>query len=202
MMVGMRGSELLAKVQTRFPQTIRILLTGHATLEAATRAVNVGGIYRFFTKPWDEAMLHLALSAATEKYNSDAERLRLQNALQQSEERYRTVVEQSPQAVVVHRDGTIIYANPAAIRMFGAASQKDLVDKPLLDRVHPDEHQAVLARLQNVPLEGSRSPMVERRYLRLDGSKFFFFCHPRILLSGIWFSGTDMVFEVLKAYLR
>ncbi|MFZ4441633.1 MAG: PAS domain S-box protein, partial [Syntrophales bacterium] len=172
MMEGMRGSELLDEVQRRFPHAIRILLTGHATLESATRAVNEGGIYRFFTKPWDESLLRLALSAATEKYNSDAERRRLQDALVQSEERYRTVVEQSPQAVVVLRNGTIIYTNPAAIRMFGAASLQDLAGKPLLDRVHPDEHQAVLARLPNVTPLGVISPMVERRYLRLDGSVF------------------------------
>ncbi|MEI7673334.1 MAG: PAS domain S-box protein, partial [Deltaproteobacteria bacterium] len=171
-MAGMKGSELLAEVQRRFPHAIRLLLTGHATLETATRAVNDGGIYRFFTKPWDDGMLRLALSAATEKYNSNAEKRRLQDALQQSEERYRTVVEQSPQAVVVLRDGTIIYTNPAAIRMFGAASLQDLAGKPLLDRVHPDEHQAVLARLQNVTPLGVISPMVERRYLRLDGSEF------------------------------
>ena len=104
MMVGMRGSELLAEMQKRFPHTIRILLTGNATLESTMRAVNEGQVYRFLTKPWDEGMLRLSLSTATEKYNSDAEKRRLQDALQQSEERYRTVVEQSPHAVIVHRD--------------------------------------------------------------------------------------------------
>jgi len=64
-MEEMQDSELLAEVQRRFPHTIRIMLTGHTTLEATTRAVNEGGIYRFITKPWDEAMLRLALSAAT-----------------------------------------------------------------------------------------------------------------------------------------
>ena len=172
MMEGMRGSELLVEVQKRFPHTIRILLTGQATLEASMRAVNVGQVYRFLTKPWDESMLRLSLSAATEKYNSDAEMRRLQDALLQSEERYKTVVEQSPQPVVVHRDGMIIYANPAAIKMFGATSLQALAGKPILDRVHPDEHEAVLARLQTVTLRGVISPMVERRYFRIDGSEF------------------------------
>ena len=169
-MVGMKGSELLAEVQKRFPHTIRILLTGHATLEAATRAVNVGGIYRFLTKPWDDGMLRLALSAATEKYNSDAEKRRLQDALLQSEERYRTVVEFSPHAVVVHRDGTIIYANPAAIRLFGAMSRQDLAGSPLIDRIHPDYRQTVLERVLKMATEGVSSPMIEMKYLRLDGT--------------------------------
>ena len=169
---GMQGSELLAEVQRRFPLTLRIMLTGHATLEAAMRAVNESGIYRFLTKPWDDAMLHLALSEATEKYNMEANSRRLQESLLQSEERYRAVVEQSPQAVVVHRDGTIVYANPAAIKMFGATSLQDLVGKPLLDRIHPDDQQTVQERLQTPLPWGVRSPVVERRYLKIDGTVF------------------------------
>jgi DNA-binding NtrC family response regulator len=50
-MPGMQGSELLSIVRKKFPDTIRIILTGHASLEAAIRAINEGEIYRFFTKP-------------------------------------------------------------------------------------------------------------------------------------------------------
>lgn len=76
-MVGMQGSELLAEVKRRSPQTVRILLTGHATLEAAMRAVNEGEIYRFFTKPWDDTQLRFALMSAVEKFNLEAENRRL-----------------------------------------------------------------------------------------------------------------------------
>jgi len=81
-MIGMQGSELLAEVRRCSPHTLRMLLTGHATLETAMRAVNEGGINRFLTKPWDDALLRLALSAAIEKYNSEAEKRRLQEELQ------------------------------------------------------------------------------------------------------------------------
>ena len=76
-MVGMQGSELLAEVKRRSPHTVRILLTGHATLEAAMRAVNEGEIYRFFTKPWDDMQLRFALLSAVEKYDLEAENRRL-----------------------------------------------------------------------------------------------------------------------------
>jgi two-component system probable response regulator PhcQ len=76
-MVGMQGSELLAEVRRRSPQTVRILLTGHATLDAAMRAVNVGEIYRFFLKPWDDTQLRFALMSAIEKYDMEAENRRL-----------------------------------------------------------------------------------------------------------------------------
>ena len=50
-MPGMSGSEFLAMVRAKYPQTVRIILTGHASLEAAIRSINQGEIYRFFTKP-------------------------------------------------------------------------------------------------------------------------------------------------------
>jgi DNA-binding NtrC family response regulator len=50
-MPGMSGSEFLGLVRRKYPQTVRIILTGHASLEAAIRSINEGEIYRFFTKP-------------------------------------------------------------------------------------------------------------------------------------------------------
>ncbi|MEJ5363882.1 MAG: response regulator [Desulfosoma sp.] len=50
-MPGMSGSEFLAVVRRRHPRTVRILLTGYATLDAAVKAINEGEIYRFLTKP-------------------------------------------------------------------------------------------------------------------------------------------------------
>lgn len=58
-MPGMRGSVFLKKVRERFPDTVRFMLTGKATLENALRAINEGGISRFFLKPcnsWDLAV--------------------------------------------------------------------------------------------------------------------------------------------------
>ena len=76
-MVGMQGSELLSEVKLRSPNTVRILLTGHATLDAAMRAVNEGEIYRFFLKPWDDMQLRFALMSAVEKYDLEEANRRL-----------------------------------------------------------------------------------------------------------------------------
>jgi DNA-binding NtrC family response regulator len=76
-MTGMQGSEFLALVKNLHPSTVRILLTGHATLEAAMKAVNKGEIYRFFSKPWDDTDLTFALRSAIEKYDLEAENRRL-----------------------------------------------------------------------------------------------------------------------------
>jgi DNA-binding NtrC family response regulator len=50
-MPGMSGSVFLADVRKKFPHTIRMILTGQASLEAAVRAINEGEVYRFFLKP-------------------------------------------------------------------------------------------------------------------------------------------------------
>lgn len=65
-MPGMSGSELLSIVRKQFPETIRIILTGHASLEAAIRAINEGEIYRFFTKPCNVVDLAVTVRQALE----------------------------------------------------------------------------------------------------------------------------------------
>ncbi|NTV48055.1 MAG: response regulator [Geobacteraceae bacterium] len=76
-MLGMQGSEFLAQVRANHPDTIRIMLTGHATLDAAMKAVNEGEIYRFFAKPWDDQNLKFAIRSAIEKFDLEAENMRL-----------------------------------------------------------------------------------------------------------------------------
>jgi diguanylate cyclase (GGDEF)-like protein/PAS domain S-box-containing protein len=56
-MSSMTGVELLTRVKSLYPDTVRIMLTGYAALDSVIDAVNRGEIHRFFTKPWDEAVL-------------------------------------------------------------------------------------------------------------------------------------------------
>jgi PAS domain S-box-containing protein len=99
-------------------------------------------------------------------------RKKVEAALRESETRYRILVETSPESVTVHRDGTIIYANPAAVRMFGAASAADLIGKPMFDLICPEFHEAALARRKVIRDLGIGGPLAEMRYRRLDGSTF------------------------------
>jgi DNA-binding NtrC family response regulator len=70
-MPGMSGAELLSIICLRYPTTVRIMLTGYATVEAAMRAVNQGDISRFFSKPWNDFELKFAIREAIEKYNQE-----------------------------------------------------------------------------------------------------------------------------------
>jgi DNA-binding NtrC family response regulator len=63
-MPGMDGIELLSRVAERSPDTVRVLLTGHADLKAAIDAVNHGDVYRFLTKPCPPEALRQAVDDA------------------------------------------------------------------------------------------------------------------------------------------
>ncbi|NDP39713.1 MAG: PAS domain S-box protein [Rhodoferax sp.] len=91
-------------------------------------------------------------------------------ALQESEARFRTLIEGTPEPVVVHRHGLVLYVNPAAIGLFGATSRQELVGKPLLALIHPDCHAALLEQVRRSYEEGAKLPTLEEKIIRLDGS--------------------------------
>jgi len=70
-MPDMPGDALLIKVHQQYPKTLKILLTGQANTEAVARVVNHASLYRYISKPWDEADLVLTLTEATRRYFQD-----------------------------------------------------------------------------------------------------------------------------------
>ncbi|MBU0961171.1 MAG: response regulator, partial [Proteobacteria bacterium] len=68
-MPGMDGVQLLSRVKSTFPDTVRIMLTGNADQETATEAVNVGQIFRFLNKPCSTAVLATSIALAVRQYN-------------------------------------------------------------------------------------------------------------------------------------
>ena len=91
-------------------------------------------------------------------------------ALQASEQRYRDLVELAPDAVLVHQDGRIVYANATAVCLYGAGSFEQLRGRDMLELVHLDEREAVRARVQLVQ-DGNIDPLHAFRHVRLDGQE-------------------------------
>lgn len=69
-MPGMNGSEFLAQVRSKSPDSVRMLLTGHADLDSAIDAVNRGNIFRFLTKPCEKESLVEAILSGLAQYNA------------------------------------------------------------------------------------------------------------------------------------
>ena len=98
------------------------------------------------------------------------ERKRAEEALQDSEARYRLLVEMSPYAIGVHQDGKLVFANPAAARLLGADAPHELVGKPITEIVHPEGWEAAHDRIQRMLAGETGLYPSEDLYVRLDGS--------------------------------
>ncbi|GAA6172773.1 hypothetical protein NBRC116592_24430 [Colwellia sp. KU-HH00111] len=68
-MPDMNGSEFLSHVEKHYPDSIRMLLTGFADINAVIQAVNEGHIFRYVTKPWNPIELDSIVGEAFERYN-------------------------------------------------------------------------------------------------------------------------------------
>lgn len=99
------------------------------------------------------------------------ERKRAEEALRESEERYRLLIDQSPYAIGVHQDGKVLFVNPSAVRLFGAKSAGDLTGKPLNALLHPETWEAARERIGRMLKGETGLYPIEDRYVRLDGSE-------------------------------
>jgi len=80
-MPGMNGAEFLQRVLEFAPHTFRILLTGHADIEAAISAINKGEIHRYMHKPWDSDELNQAIKQGFERHDLIQANLALTDSL-------------------------------------------------------------------------------------------------------------------------
>ena len=138
------------------------------------RVIGVLHLYARSEAPYDQDELHLMehlcrnIAYGIDMQRMQFERHRAERELKESEGRYRSLVELSPDAIVVHTQGIIIFSNSAANSLFGVTASQPLVGRRLLDLVHPDDVSLADQRLNLDEASGA----VEERLIRLDGSYF------------------------------
>jgi PAS domain S-box-containing protein len=94
-------------------------------------------------------------------------------ALTRSEARYRRVIEESPDGIMIHQDGVVRFLNPAGLRMFGLSAIGQALGLSMLDYIAPEHREAVAARVA-ARLRGEPSPnLVQVEAVRPDGSRFW-----------------------------
>lgn len=91
--------------------------------------------------------------------------------LMASEERYRLLVDTSPDGICLHSRGKIIFVNYACAKILGAAESSDLIGRNVMDFVAPEYRQIVMERIKNAAESGERAPAIEEKFLRIDGSQ-------------------------------
>ena len=99
-------------------------------------------------------------------------RKRVEQALRLSEERYRMLVESSPDATLIYRGDTVEFANAAALKLFGATTPAQIVGHSQFEFIHPDGRALSPARADTEPTAGQQPGLWEQTFVRLDGSTF------------------------------
>ena len=145
-----------------------ILFTGRGREEVVIEAINNGAAF-YLQKGGDAGAQFAELE---HKIRLAVDHSRTIKALEESEEKYRTLVDLAPDAVLVHRDGVVLYVNPECVRLVGAHSPDDLIGRDILPFIHPDDRPMALEHLRLMKESAVTIPLVEERLLRLDGQPF------------------------------
>lgn len=88
-MPEMNGAQFLEQVKSRWPDTVRLLLTGYAEISATVDAINKGGIYRYISKPWEDTDMLVLVREALERLQLEREKRRLEALTQRQNEALR-----------------------------------------------------------------------------------------------------------------
>jgi PAS domain S-box-containing protein len=181
------GIDLAQKIRER--QKVPILLyTGHGSEEVAEKAFAVG-IDDYLRKEFDPAhyqVLVRRIQAAIEKY-------RLEEEIQRSEERYRTLVEESGEAISVTVNGSIVYVNRRRLELTGHSDLSQLISHMGLENVHPDDVDKVKDWIASRSESEAVPIHQEFRLIRLDGSVIHVVDH----VSNVEWQGEKAVMHIL-----
>jgi len=100
-----------------------------------------------------------------------AARQEAESTLRESEQQFRLVVENAPDAIFIQTEGQFAYLNRAAADLLGAQQPSELIGTPVIDRVHPDFHQIISERIRQLNQEKKIVPRQHGiRLLRLDNT--------------------------------
>lgn len=99
-MPRMDGVELLEKVRVLSPDTVRIILTGYADVQASVDAINKGAVYRYLNKPWEDDDLRNTVRQAVDQYLLIRENRRLQELTERQNDELKDLNENLKQKVM------------------------------------------------------------------------------------------------------
>jgi len=119
----MNGVEFLKKVYARWPDTVRLVLSGYADVGAIVAAINEGHIYKFIPKPWDDQDLRFTIQKSLEHYQLQKKNRELREELDTVRlihETTENLLAKLPAGVAaIDRQGQVIYCNDRALKLLG-----------------------------------------------------------------------------------
>ena len=160
--------------------------------------------YEFIKKNGET--IDVLLSAISEKDDSGklirslavsvdvTDRKKAEEAMKESEERYRSLIELNPDSIYVCQEGEIVYANPATIDIMGAKSEDELIGKKIFDLIHPDFREKAKQRYRMVIEKGESAPLMDFIFLRLDEGE----THVQAVAAPVMFRGEPSVLSAMR----
>ena len=158
------GLDILRRANGKSPRAPMILLTGQGDEAVDIEAMKAGAA-DYLVK----GQLSADLLARSIRYA--IERSQASQSLRESQERYHRLVELSPDAIIVHTDGHIVFINGAGARLLGAATAEELTGTPIINFVHEDYRESVRRRIYQSLQEEIGVPFAEEKFIRVDGTE-------------------------------
>jgi PAS domain S-box-containing protein len=106
-----------------------------------------------------------------EAVTREEERKRAAETLQESEQRYRRLVDLSPDLIAVHQESKLLYINPAGLELLGVSDSAEVLGRPVTDFVTPPKRGLSRERIRQMLEKGETSPLYEQRLVRPDGTE-------------------------------
>jgi two-component system, cell cycle sensor histidine kinase and response regulator CckA len=161
------GLEALKIIQRQSLDIPFIIVSGKIGEETAIEALKAGA-HDYLLKD-RLTRLGPAIERALREAAARRQRRESDHALRESEERYRRLVESSPEATFICAAGYFVYVNPSCVNLFGALTPVDLIGKTYLDFVDP-AYQEIATEHMRLTMQGADGPLMEFCIRRMDGS--------------------------------
>ena len=111
-MPAMNGVDFLREVRRKWPDTVRIVLSGYADTASIVSAINEGEIYKFIPKPWNDDELKVTIDNAVERYFLHKKNIELTLQLQDTNEELR-LINENLERMVEERTQELLFQNQA-----------------------------------------------------------------------------------------
>lgn len=161
------GFSALNLAQEKCPDVPFIFVTGSLGEEMAIKALKSGATD--FVLKHHLSTLPPALHRALNQAEFQVQRKRAEEALLMSEERYRSLVELSPDALFVQINDKIVFINTAGVKLMGGHRAKDIIGRSASGFIHPEDRKRIQLRIRKLHEERKPLRFLEHRIIRLDG---------------------------------
>lgn len=171
-MPGMCGTDVIRAMAQNGNMPPTIMVTGNGDERVAVEAMKLGAT-DYLVK--DVEMNYLELLPMIIEQVRDKQRLlrekeQMLRKIRENEERYRRLVELTPDGIAVIVDQRLAFMNPSGVGLLGYSEIEEIVDHPLFDFVHRESETAIHEQLNLIIRGKEKAPWIEAKLARRDGT--------------------------------